>query len=128
MTKMWSVLLVFSSSFLLAQDSSTGSMGQDNSKHAKGEMTVQGCVSRASGDYILMKQDPAITYELQATGKIKVRNYLGQRVEVTGKTSPSMSTSSDSISKTGSPSPVTLTISSIKTISKECSVRPVAAQ
>jgi len=122
------VLLVFSGSFLLAQDSSTSSMGQDNSKHAKGEVTVQGCVSRASGDYILMKQNPAITYELQATGKIKLRSYLGQRVEITGKTSPSMSTSSDSISKTGSPSPVTLNISSIKTISKECALRPVAAQ
>ena len=125
MTKMWLVLLVFSGSFLLAQDSSTSSMGQDNSKHAKGEVTVQGCVSRASGDYILTKQHPAITYELQATGKIKLRQYLGQRVEVTGKESPSLSTSSDALTKTGSASSVTLTITSIKTIAKECTVRPV---
>jgi len=123
MTKMWSVLLVFSSTFLLAQDGRTSSAGQDNSKHAKGEVTVQGCVSRASGDYILMKQDPAVTYELQATGKIKLRNYLGQRVEVTGRQSPSMSTSSDALTKTGAPAPVTITINSITTISKECSAR-----
>ena len=46
---------------------------------------MQGCVSRFSGDYILMKQNPAMTYELQATGKTKLRQYLGQRVEVTGR-------------------------------------------
>src|SRR5579864_6448521 len=126
MSKMWLVLLVFSGIFLLAQDSGTGGLGQDNSKHAKGQVTVQGCVSRASGDYILMKQNPGLTYELQATGKIKLRQYLGQRVEVTGKESPSMSTSSDSLTKTGSASPVTLTVTSIKTIAKECGVRPVS--
>jgi hypothetical protein len=34
-----------------------------------------------------------------------------------------MSTSSDFMTKTGSPSGVTLTITSIKTIDKECAVR-----
>jgi hypothetical protein len=128
MKRMWFVLLLFSGSFLLAQDSSTSSMSQDTSKHSKGEVTIQGCVSRASGDYILMKQNPGMTYELQATGKIKLRQYLGQRVEVTGKESPSMSTSSDTISKTGSPAPVTLNVTSIKTIAKECTSRPVGDQ
>ena len=127
MRKMWFVLLLFSGSFLLAQDSSTSSMSQDTSKHSKGEVTIQGCVSRASGDYILMKQDPGVTYELQATGKIKLSRYLGQRVEVSGKQSPSLSTSSDAIERTA-PSPVTLTINSIKTISKECTERPVNNQ
>jgi hypothetical protein len=125
---MWFVLLLFSGSFLLAQDSNTSSMSQDTSKHSKGEVTIQGCVSRASGDYILMKQNPGMTYELQATGKIKLRQYLGQRVEVTGKESPSMSTSSDSLTKTGSASPVTLNVTTIKTIAKECTSRPVGDQ
>jgi len=128
MKKMWFVLLLFSGSFLLAQDSNTSSMSQDTSKHSKGEVTIQGCVSRASGDYILMKQNPGMTYELQATGKIKLRQYLGQRVEVTGKESPSMSTSSDSLTKTGSASPVTLNVTTIKTIAKECTSRPVGDQ
>ncbi len=35
-----------------------------------------------------MKQDPAVSYELQGTRKIRLRNYLGQRVEVTGFESP----------------------------------------
>lgn len=114
--------LVLSSSFLLAQDST--SVSQDTSRDAKGRVTLQGCVSRSSGDYILMRQNPAETFELQATNKIKLRHYLGQRVEVTGTKSASMSTSSDSMARMGSPSPVTLTITSIKTVDKDCSERP----
>ena len=124
MKKLLFVALLLSGSFLLAQDSAPAA-NQDASKNSKGEITVTGCVSRASGDYTLIKQDPAITYELQAANKIKLRHYLGQRVEVTGKESPSLSTSSDSITRTGSPSPVTLTITSIKTLDKACTQSPV---
>jgi len=120
--KLWFALLL-SSSFLLAQDSNPGNPSLPNSKVPKGQVAVQGCVGRSNGDYVLMKQDPGMTYELQATGKIKLRQYLGQRVEVTGKESPSLSTSSDALTKTGSASSVMLTITSIKTIEKECSVR-----
>jgi hypothetical protein len=98
--------LLFCASFMLAKDSK--------------QITVRGCVSKASGDYILEKQNPAMTYELQATGKIKLSQYLGQRVEIIGTTSPSMATSSDAIERGGAPSPVTLTVSSIRTVSKEC--------
>jgi hypothetical protein len=73
-----------------------------------------------------MKQNPAVTYELQATNKIKLSKYLGQRVEVVGKESPSMSTSSDNSARSGSPSPVTVTITSIKTLDKECSEASVS--
>jgi len=107
--------------FALALLLSASFVGAKDSK----QVTMQGCVSKASGDYTLMKQDPAMTYELQATGKIKLSHYLGQRVEVMGTTSPSMATSSDAITKAGAPSPVTLTISSIKTVSNECTVNSV---
>ncbi len=110
--------LLLSSGILLAQDNNT--MSRDSSKATKGQETIQGCVGRFSGDYILSKQDPAVTYELQATGKIKLHSYLGQRVEVIGKESPSMSTSSDALARTGAPASVTFTITSIKTIDKEC--------
>jgi len=125
MKKIWVVLLILSSS-LLAQESNSSATSQPKSKDTKGQVTVQGCVGKFSGDYILTKQEPAITYELQATGKIKLRNYLGQRVEVTGSEGPSMSTSSDALTKTGSASSVTITITSIKTISKQCTVHEVA--
>lgn len=110
--------LLFSAVFAVAQDSTTPA--QDSSKHDKNWVTVQGCVSRANGDYILIKQDPAITYELHKTGKIKLHDYLGQRVEVSGDTSASLSTSSDAMSRSGSPSPITLSVSSIKTLDKQC--------
>ncbi|MFZ0772059.1 MAG: hypothetical protein WCA49_03320 [Candidatus Sulfotelmatobacter sp.] len=121
MTKLLFALLL-STSFLLAQDTNPGP-SQHNAKDAKGQVTLQGCVSRSSGDYILMKQDPGMTYQLQATGKIRLRNYLGQRVEAIGNESPTMSTSSDAMNKVGSAAPVTLTITSIRTIDKECTVR-----
>jgi hypothetical protein len=75
-----------------------------------------------------MKQDPGVSYQLQATGKIKLRRYLGQRVEVTGSETPTMSTSSDALNRSGSASPVTILITSIRTVSKECTVRPASEQ
>jgi hypothetical protein len=108
---------------LWAQDSLPDSSSQRAAKHSKQSVTVQGCVSRSSGDYILFKQDPGMTYELQATGKTKLRKYLGQQVEVTGTESASLSTSSDALARTGSPASVTLTITSIKSIAKECQAR-----
>jgi hypothetical protein len=127
MRKLWFVLLL-SGSFLLAQDSNPSNPSQHNSKDSKGQVTVQGCVGRSSGDYVLTKQNPAVTYELQATGKTRLRNYMGQRVEVTGKESATLSTSSDALNKTGSASSVTLTITSIRTIEKECTVHQASDQ
>src|SRR6516165_10460037 len=56
----------------------------------------------------------------QARGKTRLGLYLGQRVEVTGTESPSLSTSSDALARLGSPASVTITVTSIKTIAKEC--------
>jgi hypothetical protein len=121
MRKLCFAMLLLSGSWLVAQDSVSNS--QQEIKDSKGDITVQGCVGRSSGDYVLTKQNPAMTYELQATGKTRLKDYMGQRVEVTGKESPSMSSSSDAMNKTGSASSVTLTITSIRMIDKECAVR-----
>ncbi len=115
-----SFAMLLSGTFLLAQDSSSP---RENAKDSKGQVTVQGCVGRSSGDYVLTKQNPGMTYELQATGKIKLRNYLGQRVEVVGTESPSLSTSSDAMNKTGSAASSTISVSAITTIDKNCAVR-----
>ncbi len=116
MKKLLFVALLLSGSLLLAQDNSTMSQ-----KDSKGQVTVSGCVSRSSGDYVLMKTNPAITYQLHASGKTRLKHYLGQRVEVTGEEEPTLSTSSDAMARMGSASPITLRISSIKTIDKDCS-------
>ena len=121
----WIATLLLSGSVLLAQDGTSVNTSKRDSKDSKGQVTLQGCVSRSNGDFILMKQNPAITYQLQATGKIKLSHYMGQRVEATGSESPTMSTSSDAMNKVGSAAPVTLTITSIKTIDKDCTQRAV---
>jgi hypothetical protein len=114
------VVTLFLSVALLAQDT------KPSDKHnRKDEITIQGCVSRSNGDYILMKQDPGITYQLQATGKTRLKNYLGQRVEVTAFESPTLSSSSDAMNKIGSAAPETLTITSIRMLDKNCSARNV---
>lgn len=121
MKKLGFAILLLTGSLLVAQDSAGNR--QQEMKDSKGEITVQGCVGRSSGDYVLTKQNPPMTYELQATGKTRLKNYMGQRVEVTGKQSPSLSTSSDAMNKTGSASSVTITVDSIRTINKECTIR-----
>jgi hypothetical protein len=118
--------LLLSAAVLVAQDGNSASPQTKKSKPSKDEVTVQGCVSRANGDYILMKQNPGMTYELQATGKTRLKDYLGQRVEVTGHESPTLSSSSDAMNKVGSAAPETLTIISITTIARNCSAAPVA--
>jgi len=115
-------VLLLLSSFLIAQQTVTGTPGQHNSKSFNGETKVEGCVSRSAGDFILMKHDPGVSYQLHATGKIHLSHYLGQQVEVIGKESPSLSTSSSPSGRLGSPS-VALTITSIKTIEKRCSAQ-----
>ena len=117
--------------FLVLLLSATLSFGQTNRPNSSsadqpsknGEITVRGCVEKGDGDYTLLKQDPGMTYELAASDKTKLRQYLGQRVEVVGTKSPSSGTSSDATMPTGSPASVTLTITSIRTIARECQVR-----
>jgi hypothetical protein len=113
-------ILLFVATFAWAQDKAPDNSRHDHDKDA---ITVQGCLSRSSGDYVLIKQHPAMTYELQATGKIHLRDYLGQRVEVTGEQGPTMSSSSDAMNKTGSASSVAISVSSIKTIDRQCQER-----
>jgi hypothetical protein len=110
------IAVLLSASFALGQSNQPS-----NNKNDKGEVTVRGCVSMMNGDYVLTKQDPGNTYQLQKPDKIKLRNYLGQRVEITGTKSMTIPTSEDAINaRMGSASPVTITVKSIKTISKEC--------
>ena len=67
--------LLLSGGFLLAQDSGPSAAGQDDSKASNGQITVRGCVSRSSGDYVLLRQDPGMTYGLRTTGKTKIGHY-----------------------------------------------------
>jgi len=91
---------------------------QQPAEKKTGQVTVQGCVSRSSGDFILIQLDPANTYVLEGTRKIKLDPYLGQQVEVTGTESATMSNSSNFRRRPASP--VTIMVESINTIGKRC--------
>ena len=114
------VVLLLSGSLLSAQDSGQSAKTNGKAEASQGQITVQGCVGRSTGSYILFKQDPGATWVLQGTGKMKLGPYLGQQVEVTGTESPFLNTSSSSLERLGPPSSVTLTITSIRTIAKQC--------
>jgi hypothetical protein len=106
-------------SFALAQSNQPS-----NNRNQNGEVTVRGCVTMLNGDYVLTKQDPGNTYQLEKGEKVKLRNYLGQRVEISGTKSTTLPTSEDEINgRAGSASPVTIKIKSIKTLAKECQER-----
>jgi hypothetical protein len=110
--------VLFVGSWLMAQANPDQSQHPPDEK--KGQVTVQGCVSRASGNFVLMQSDPGNSYVLHATNKINLGHYLGQQVEVTGTESPTMSSSSDSGRRSAS---LTIMVDSINTISKQCKTR-----
>ena len=114
MSKKTLFVLLFAGSCLIGQ---SGQAQSQSSSKTKDEVTVQGCVTRQSGDFILTQTDPGNTYVLHAAEKTKLGQYLGQQVKVTGTKSPTLSDSSDAGRST---SGLMLTVSSIKTISKEC--------
>ena len=118
------LFLLLSTSFLVAQDNKS-STSRQTAKDSKGEITVQGCVDKSRGSYVLIKQDSGMRYGLRATRKIKLGQYLGQQLEVTGTESPYMTTSPDALGRRA-PAAVTLTITSMKTISQQCVAHQVS--
>jgi len=91
---------------------------QQPTKPKPDEVTTQGCVSRSSGDFILMQPDPGNSYVLRPTGKLKLDPFLGQQVEVTGRETPTTSSSSNYNRRPAAA--ITIVVDSIKTISKQC--------
>ncbi len=104
-----------------AQAASSNPPDASQHKKAKDEITVRGCLGRSNTDYILTQPDQGNSYELARSRKLRLAPYLGQEVEVTGSEYPSMSTSSDYLARSGSASPVTIRVTTIKTIEKRCS-------
>jgi hypothetical protein len=111
------LFVALAASLLLAQTNQDQS--QQGTKDKSGKVTMQGCVSRSSGDFILMQTNPGNSFVLQATHDIKLDQFLGHQVEVTGTERPTMSTSSNFTQRRAGSS-VTITLDSIKTVSKEC--------
>jgi hypothetical protein len=106
------LLLLMGGGWLMAQANSNGSPIDK-----PGQVTVQGCVSRSSGDYVLMQFDPGNSYVLHSANDIKLGHYLGEEVRVIGTESPTLSDTSDAGRSAAS---TTIMVNSISTITKEC--------
>jgi len=131
------VAVLFAVGSLMAQSDpdQSGIASKAHSKNSKGDVTVQGCFAMSfGGSYVLMQTDPGNTYELEkGSRKIKLGPHLGEHVEVTGWERPSLNKSSDALTRIGSASPVTIMVTSVRTIARRCtatgeaSASPVAA-
>jgi hypothetical protein len=96
----------------------TAQADSDRSPNDKqGQVTVQGCVSRSSGDYVLVQFDPGNSYVLHSANNIKLGHHLGEEVRIIGTESPTLSDTSDA---GRSVPPTTIMVNSISTISEEC--------
>jgi hypothetical protein len=106
------VPLLFVAGWVMAQTN------PDRPLEDKRQITVQGCVSQSSGDFILMQSDPGNSYALESAKTINVGHYLGQEVKVTGTKSSTLGNSSDA-GRSSVPS-TTIIVKSISTIANEC--------
>jgi protein involved in polysaccharide export with SLBB domain len=122
----FAVLLAVSSLMAQSGPDQSSSANKVHSKNSEDDITVQGCLTRATGNYVLMQTDPSNTYKLEEVNrKIKLGPHLGEQVEVTGWESPSLSTSSD-YNRAGVSS-LTLMVTSIRTLNKHCTHGEVSA-
>ncbi len=115
--------LLFAVGLAMAQGDSHQSTADTKapSKKSKSDVTVQGCITIVNGDYVLSQFDPGNAYVLErANHKVKLEGHLGQQAEVTGWKRPTLGTSSDSLNRFGAPAPVTIMVTGIQTLGREC--------
>lgn len=134
-TLMLGLALLTSTAWLVAQESpQTGSsqsgssmsgqsgstMNGQNGSSMAGQTTVQGCLQASNGGFTLTS-DSGTMYQLQGdTSKLSKHN--GHEVEITGSTSGAgSSTSAMGSNSSTAGAGQTLTVSSMKHISKTCS-------
>jgi hypothetical protein len=106
-TLMLAAVLLLSATWLQAQQDQGA--GQTNSPSSN---TVEGCLQGSNGNYTLT-DSAGTTYQL-AGDTSKLTEHVGHEVEIKGSTSPSSSAS------TGASSQPTLTVDSVKHVSKTC--------
>jgi hypothetical protein len=75
-------VVLLAAGILWAQSGPLESSHQAAKNNQEGSLKVRGRVSKLNGDYVLMKENPGNTYQLQG-GKIRLKSYLGKRVEIT---------------------------------------------
>jgi hypothetical protein len=108
-------IVLLSACWVVAQDS-TQTSTQTGSNAAGSETTVQGCLSGSNGTYMLTDKN-GTAYQL--TGETaKLSAHVGHEVRITG--TMGSSTATGSMGTQGSNASQTLSVTSMKHISKTC--------
>jgi hypothetical protein len=108
-------IVLLSACWVVAQDS-TQTSTQTGSNAAGSETTVQGCLSGSNGNYMLTDKN-GTAYQL--TGETaKLSAHVGHEVRITG--TMGSSTATGSMGTQGSNASQTLSVTSMKHISKTC--------
>jgi hypothetical protein len=115
--------LLLSAAWLQAQDQYGSQAGSSQTgTAASGQTTVQGCLQGADGNYTLTDKS-GTTYQLQGDTK-KLTAHVGHEVQITGSTSGASATSSSMGAQAGGAQQPTLTVQSMKHVSKACQSAP----
>ena len=108
-------IVLLSACWVVAQDS-TQTSGQTGSTASGGDTTVQGCLSGSNGNYMLTDKN-GTTYQL--TGDTaKLSAHIGHEVRITG--TAGSSTATGAMGSQSSNASQTLSVTSMKHISKTC--------
>jgi hypothetical protein len=113
------IALVCSAAWLQAQDQYGSQSGSSQTGTASsGKTTVEGCLQSSNGTYTLTDKS-GTTYQLQGDSS-KLSAHVGHEVKITGTTSGSSATSSSMGTQAGGTQQSTLTVESMKHVSKTC--------
>jgi hypothetical protein len=118
--------LLLSAAWLQAQDQYGSQTGSSQTGTAAGQTTVDGCLQGSNGNYTLTDKS-GTTYQLQGDTS-KLSDHVGHEVRLTGTSSGSSATSSSMSGQASGPQQPTLTVHSMKHISKTCQSAPSKQQ
>jgi hypothetical protein len=116
-TSLLVLTLLLSTAWLCAQTYPQTGSSQTRSSNS-GKTTVTGCLQGSEGNYTLT-DNAGMTYRLEGDTS-KLSAHVGHEVQITGTASTSSEASSTTGAATGGAHESTLTVQSVKHISKTC--------
>jgi Protein of unknown function (DUF5818) len=115
--------LLLSAAWLQAQDQYGSQAGSSQTgTAASGQTTVQGCLQSSDGNYTLTDKS-GTSYQLHGDTS-KLSAHVGHEVQITGSTSGPSATNSSMGTQAGGTLQPTLTVESMKHVSKTCHSAP----
>jgi hypothetical protein len=124
MTKIWmlSLALLLSAAWIQAQQYPEKGSSQSSSTKSNSAATIQGCLQRSEGNFMLTDA-AGTTYQIEGDTS-KLTEHIGHEVQITGTKSTSSSASASGSPESGSKSSAsqqqTIQVQDVKHISATC--------